>query len=103
AWVWMLRRRVRVQTQEIAGQWQFLRQVIDSAPTFIFVKDREGRFTLANRALAAVYGTTPDEMIGKSVQEVCGTTTDTICGGQDDGDIISTRREKYIAEQAHLD
>jgi PAS domain S-box-containing protein len=103
AWVWMLRRRVRVQTQEIEGQWQFLRQVIDSAPTFIFVKDREGRFTLANRALAAVYGTTPDEMIGKSVQEVCGTTSDTICGGQDDGSIISTRREKYIAEQSHLD
>ncbi len=30
----------------------FLRQVIDIDPNFIFAKDREGRFTLVNQAVA---------------------------------------------------
>ena len=103
AWVWALRRRVRVQTHEIEEQGEFLRQVIDIAPNFIFVKDTEGRFTLANRALAQVYQTTPDEMIGKTVEEISGTTADTICGSQDDQDVMATLREKYVAEESHVD
>jgi PAS domain S-box-containing protein len=103
AWVWSLRRRVRVQTHEIEEQGEFLRQVIDIAPNFIFVKDTEGRFTLANRALAEVYQTTPDEMIGKTVEQISGTTADAICGSQDDQDVIATLREKYVAEESHVD
>ena len=34
-----------------------LRQVIDLVPHFIFAKDREGRFILANKTLADSYGT----------------------------------------------
>jgi PAS domain S-box-containing protein len=44
----------------------FLRQVIDINPNLVFVKDREGRFTLANKAVAGVYGTTVENLIGKT-------------------------------------
>ena len=44
----------------------FLRQVIDITPHFLFVKDREGRFTLVNQALADAYGTTVEGLIGKT-------------------------------------
>ena len=44
----------------------FLRQVLDLDPALIFAKDRQGRFTLANRAVAAIYGTTPSELVGKT-------------------------------------
>ncbi|HEX2611871.1 MAG TPA: PAS domain-containing protein, partial [Gemmatimonadales bacterium] len=37
---------------------QFLRQVIDTNPNVIFVKDWEGRYVLANAAAAQLYGTT---------------------------------------------
>lgn len=43
-----------------------LRQVIDLVPHFIFAKDREGRFILANKAVADAYGTTADELTGKT-------------------------------------
>lgn len=43
----------------------FLRQVIDNDPNLIFVKDREGRFRLANQATAEIYGTTINQLIGK--------------------------------------
>ena len=43
-----------------------LRQVIDLVPHFIFAKDEEGRFLMANAALAAAYGTTTDRLIGRT-------------------------------------
>lgn len=43
-----------------------LRQVIDLVPHFIFAKDRRGRFILVNKAVAEAYGTSVDNLIGKS-------------------------------------
>lgn len=43
-----------------------LRTVIDEAPDIILLKDWEGRFLLCNRALARLYGSTPEQMLGKS-------------------------------------
>ncbi len=42
-----------------------LRQIIDLVPHFIFAKDIEGRFVLANQAFAEGYGTTVDNLVGK--------------------------------------
>jgi len=102
-WVGSLRRQVRDQTHEIEERGRFLRQVIDSAPNFIFVKDTKGRFTLANRALAQLYRTTSDEMIGKTIEQVSGATDDLMCGSNDDQDVIATLREKHVAEELHVD
>lgn len=51
---------------EIQEQQRFLRQVIDSNPNLIFVKDWDGRYTLANQALAEMYGTTVEALMGKT-------------------------------------
>ena len=51
---------------EVSAQRHFLRQVIDAIPHLVFAKDRTGRFTLVNQAVASVFGTTPDAVIGKS-------------------------------------
>ncbi len=45
-------------------QHDLLRQVLDASPGPIFVKDSEGRFLLVNAALAALYGRTPEELLG---------------------------------------
>ena len=52
--------------EALENERSFLRQVIDIEPNFIFAKDREGRFTLANRAVADAYGTTVENLIGKT-------------------------------------
>ncbi len=52
--------------RELRAQREFLRTIIDSDPNLIFVKDREGRFTLANEAVARIYGTTVPELIGRT-------------------------------------
>ncbi|GAB4282103.1 MAG: ATP-binding protein [Oscillatoriaceae cyanobacterium] len=61
-----LEQRVAERTAEIQEQRRFLRQVIDSNPNMIFVKDENGVFVLANQAMAKVYGTTVEELIGKT-------------------------------------
>jgi PAS domain S-box-containing protein len=43
-----------------------LREIIDLVPHFIFAKDIEGKFILANKATADVYGTTINQLVGKT-------------------------------------
>lgn len=49
---------------ELEEQRRFLRLIIDSLPNPIFVKDDRGRYVLVNKAMADLYGSTPEGMIG---------------------------------------
>ena len=42
-----------------------LRTVIDEMPDVLVLKDRHGKFLLGNKAVARLYHTTPEEMVGK--------------------------------------
>jgi PAS domain S-box-containing protein len=57
----------RKQAEEaLQRQREFLRNVIDTGPHYIFVKDADGVFTLANRVVAESYGTTVEVLEGKT-------------------------------------
>ncbi|MEA5471747.1 diguanylate cyclase [Spirulina sp. 06S082] len=47
-------------------QQEFLHLAIDANPNLIYVKDEQGKFTLANCALAKLYDTTVENLVGKS-------------------------------------
>ena len=53
----------------IEQQKTFLRRVIDTVPAFICVKDAQGRYELANSALAQAYGTTVERLEGHTIDE----------------------------------
>ncbi|MDI3326413.1 EAL domain-containing protein [Pontibacterium granulatum] len=42
-----------------------LRTVVDEMPDVVVLKDKDGKFLLGNQAVAQLYNTTPDEMLGK--------------------------------------
>ncbi len=44
-------------------------QIIENAPLWIFVKDRDGRYLLVNKSIANAYGLTPEEMVGRTQEE----------------------------------
>lgn len=48
------------------GSDNLLRTVIDEAPDIILLKDWDGHFLICNRALARLYGSTPEAMVGKT-------------------------------------
>jgi PAS domain S-box-containing protein len=79
----------------------FLRQVIDTDPNFIFAKDLEGRFTLANRAVAEAYGTTVENLIGKIDADFNPNRAEVEFFRQTDREVINTLQERFIPEE-HL-
>jgi PAS domain S-box-containing protein len=98
AWVAILRRRLRAQTEELEKQRNFLRLVIDICPSRIFVKDRQGRFTLANQALADAYNCTVEHMLGKTSKELGSTTAQDDNFRRDDLEVMDAKKEKVMPE-----
>jgi PAS domain S-box-containing protein len=54
----------KLAEETLVAQHTYLKQVLDISPNPMFARDRDGIFTLANRAMAEFYGTTVDELIG---------------------------------------
>lgn len=52
--------------ERLKQQREFLQQVIDINPHFIFAKDAAGHYVLANKAFTEAYRTTLDNLIGKT-------------------------------------
>ncbi len=46
-------------------QRNFLQQVIDAIPNFVFVKNPDRQYVLANKAVAAIYGQPAEALVGK--------------------------------------
>ena len=81
----------------------FLRQVIDIDPNFIFAKDREGRFTLVNKAVADVYGTTVENLIGKTDADFNPNQEEVEFFRQKDLAVMDTLRELFLPEEVITD
>ncbi|MEO6456566.1 MAG: ATP-binding protein [Ginsengibacter sp.] len=60
-----IKERKKTEKRLSASETQ-LREIIDLVPHFIFAKDINGKFILANKATADVYGCTINDLIGKS-------------------------------------
>jgi two-component system cell cycle sensor histidine kinase/response regulator CckA len=78
---------------------RLLRRIIDTTPHLVFVKDMNGRFTLANQAIADVYGTTPQELEGKTEADFNPNTEEVRRFLQDDREVLATLRQKDIVEE----
>jgi len=55
--------RQRAETALRRREEQFS-QIIENAPLWIFVKDREGRYLLVNKSITSAYGLSPEDMLG---------------------------------------
>jgi PAS domain S-box-containing protein len=88
---------------ELAQQRSFLRQVIDLNPSFVFAKDRQGRFTLVNQAMADAYGTSVDQLLGNTDSDFNPNQEEVESFRRDDLEIINTLKEKFIPEEVMTD
>ena len=80
-----------------------LRQVIDLVPHFIFAKDTDGHFVLANDAVAKVYGTTVSSLIGKSDADFAQSKEEVDQFRKDDLEVIGNKQTKVIREEQITD
>lgn len=77
----------------------FLRQILDINPNLIFARDQQGRFTLVNQTLADLYGTTVENLIGKTDADLNPNLEEVHEIWQEDQEVIRTSREKVIPER----
>ncbi|MEM1206582.1 MAG: response regulator [Acidobacteriota bacterium] len=80
-----------------------LRQIIDLVPHFIFAKDREGRFLLANQASAEAYGTTVENLMGKTDGDFARSAEEAAQFRGDDREVIDSGAVKFIPEEPFTD
>ena len=86
--------------QTAAAHYQrFLRQVIDTNPNLIFVKDWEGKYVLANEAMAQFHGTTVETLIGKRDSDFGLKDGEVERFLRADREVLSTQLATFIPEE----
>src|SRR5262249_13244609 len=89
--------------QQVRAQHEFLRRVIDADPNLVFAKDWNGRFTLANHAVAAIYGTTVENLVGKTDADFNVNPAEIERFLRDDREVMQTGKAKLIVEEPVTD
>jgi PAS domain S-box-containing protein len=89
--------------RSLEAQRSFLHQVIDINPNFIFAKDRQGRFMLANQAIADAYGVTVDELIGRTDADLSPNMQEVEFFRKTDLEVMDTLSERFITEERMTD
>ena len=56
--------------QALREREELLQTIIDNAPMFIYAKDLDGRYTLANRRAIKLFGDSPQAIMGKTDREL---------------------------------
>ena len=80
-----------------------LRQIIDLVPHSIFLKDRDGRYLLLNRAEAEVHGSTVERMLGHLQEEFHGNPVELQQFLRENREIIASGQPVFIPEESFTD
>jgi PAS domain S-box-containing protein len=80
-----------------------LRQIIDLVPHLIFVKDRDGKFLLVNKAVADFYNTTVSDVTGKYHADFHPDKSELQNILLDEREVIEKGETKFIPEEACID
>jgi PAS domain S-box-containing protein len=90
--------------QALRDSEQLLRNVIDTDPSCIFVKDKQGKYLLVNQAIADLYKTEPENMLGKTDLDFVGAEVATQNELEDfisnDLQVIEKNQLKIIPEES---
>lgn len=89
--------------EKLRQQQELLRTVIDTNPNLIFIKDWDGRYVLANQAMAEFHGFAIEDCIGKTPLELGVSPENTASYVQQNRWVISTRRPFFVAEELYGD
>jgi len=89
--------------EEIERQRAFLRKVIDLDRNFIYAKDREGRYILANRSVAAFHGTTVEGLLGRTDRDFGTSPADVERFNREEQRVMETGEESRTPAEHFID
>ncbi len=80
-----------------------MRRVLDTTPSHIFVKDRSGKYILANKQMAEIRGTTSEAVVGKTdldfAQMSISSAEEVEKFLANDREVIDRKQPKFIPEE----
>jgi two-component system cell cycle sensor histidine kinase/response regulator CckA len=82
--------------RSLSHQRDLLRLVLDTNPGLVFVKDASGCFSLANQAVADLYGTTVDDLVGQSEADFNPRVEEVVRARAVEHQVMSTGRAVFI-------
>ncbi len=88
---------------EIQESERKLRQVIDLVPHFIFAKSIDGRFILANQAIADAHNNSVEELLQKKDEEFAQSLEQVRQMRTEELEVIHNSRTKHIPEEVFTD
>ncbi|GAB3303321.1 PAS domain S-box protein [Hymenobacter tenuis] len=88
----------RSATRRLAEQNRLFRQVIDTVPNLIYLKDARGNYVLANQATAALYCLTNEALLQTSARELQQRFPDLIRHRALDDQILSTQQDMDLED-----
>jgi PAS domain S-box-containing protein len=94
--------RAQIEAELRAGK-DFLRKVVDTNPQLVYIKDWDGRFVLANQPVAELYGTTVENLEGKSDADFNPNTAEVESFVRADREVMQSGRRLDVSEDAVTD
>jgi PAS domain S-box-containing protein len=88
--------------RELSVKHRLLDSVVEGTTDFVYIRDLENRFTLANSALAKLFGRNVNEVVGKSLCELIPNDRYDVVA-QSDQEILRTGATCTIEEIAEID
>lgn len=76
-----------------------VRTILDTVPNYIFAKDIDGRFLLANKAVADVFGVDSEQVVGKTDFDYGATEEQTRTYNMVDRSVIESQESLLIPEE----
>jgi PAS domain S-box-containing protein len=84
---------------QLQQQQEFLRQVIDTNPNLLFVKDAKGKYVLANQAIADFHNLPIEELLAKALEDFCSDPERAALFRQQNQWVIDHQQGMFIAEE----
>ncbi len=93
---------LQAQVRDLQATQNILHSILDTNPNHLSVKDGEGAFVFANKAMADVYNLSPQELIGKKERD-CNPDVEEIARFHaEDKEVLRTGRPLMIAEEQRI-
>ncbi len=93
----------KLAEEKLQQSEQKLRQVIDLVPHFIFAKDKNGQFLLANQAIADAYGITVEQLLNMKDEDFAQSSEQVRQIREEELQIINNGQRQHVPEQIITD
>ena len=84
---------------ELLKQKSYTENIINLVPNLIFVKNKDKKFTLVNKAVQEIYGRTESELIGKSDNDISQKQNEIQHFNTIDDEVINTQQGIFVPEE----